>query len=151
MYNNIPKLNQSHIDRINRIIGSPGNRLKLDPDSEKTLQYFGQLICISAEPNNNRLHWDIINTPIRQLLSLQCIRNILFNLNLQFNTHPDIPNIKNSDTSTQLSQLSSLANAICKQRTSKQKDIYWVTSRAQWNFCGDIKTTKKITHAINIK
>ena len=148
LYTNIPKLNNSHIDRIHEIIGYTGNRLKLDPDSECTLQHYGQLLCISADPNNNKLHWDIINTPFRQLLTLNCIRNILFNINMRFNTHPDIDNIRDKNESIQLLQLSMLANAICKHRkTNKsQKDAYWVTNRKQWNFCGDIITYARKLH-----
>ena len=35
LYNNIPRLNSSHINRIIKTIGKPGNRKKLDPDSEE--------------------------------------------------------------------------------------------------------------------
>ena len=148
LYPNVPILNSSHINRINNIIGSPGNRLYLDPDSEETLQHFGQLLCISANPLNHTLHWDLINTPFKQMLTLQCIRNIFFNVNMVYNTHPDVINVKKSDTTSQLSQLSAEATKICKNRIIPQskKDIYWVTNRKQWGLCGDIIADARKLH-----
>ena len=102
----------------------------------------------TTNPDNAILHWDLINTPFRQNLVLQCLRSILFNINMEFNTHPDIDKIKNADKSTQCSQLSILANTICKRRKTLfgQRDSFWVTNRKQWGFCGEIITKARKLH-----
>ena len=123
----------------------------MDPDSEDTVQQFGKLLCISANPNNSILHWQLINTPTKQMLTLQCIRNVLFNVNIQHNKHPDMDKIKNADANAQMAHLSALASKICKNRRThhSNKDEYWVTNRKQWGFCGElINDARKLHMAI---
>ena len=151
LYGNVPKLNDSHINRINITIGNPGNRFKLDPDGENTLHIFGKLVCISTAPKNRKLHWDLINTPFQQLLTLQCIRNILFNLNIKYNNHSNIDKIKKDKLDVQPAKLSSLADTLCSNRKlpNTSRDIYWVTNKQQWTFCREmINGARKIHIAI---
>ena len=140
LYGNIPRLDDLCINNINTIIGNTGNRLLLHPKNENELHQFGILLTISNKPNNHKLHWDLINTPLSQMTNLQCIRSIIFQLNMELNPHNDINIIKQQNHQIQQSQLSSLATTLCKSRfpTNSNKDHFWVTDRSLWQFCGTI-------------
>ena len=137
---NVPRLNKLHISKINRIIGNVGNRYLLYPDDEETLHKFGTLITISNLENNHKLHWQLINIPFKQILTLQCIRHIIYKINIQCNTHHNINTIKKQNINHQKSQLSALATTICKARypNDNKKDPFWVTNKTQWHFCSII-------------
>ena len=141
LYPNTPKLNEFHINQISTIIGDKGNRLLLYPEDEADLYQFGILISISNNPNNCRLHWDLLNTPFTQILTLQNVKRIMFELNMKLNAHKEIKYIKKQDLHKQQFQLSTLATNICKSRyntNNNNKDPFWVSDKFMWQFCGAI-------------
>ena len=128
---NLPKLNQSHIDRIHKTIGNCNNRFLLKTDNVLEMIKFGILLVISVKHSDRLLHWKLCNTPFIQLLPLQCLKNTIFQLNLRLNTNSEIENIMETQ------QLSEFATNYCKnQNGGRNKDPYWITCRSMWTFIG---------------